>query len=446
MRSPTAILKSLYDKPALVSADYANAVIEALNNKDMSFFMKEDGEEVAELRVKPLFAAPEQSPSNQIGVMVSIEGGLTHKPAPCSGLSSYVQLRRVMEELNADPTISTVVMEMDTPGGMAYQCFETARYIRELFDQSGKKLITYVDGVYGANSAGYALASIADEVIANPDAHVGSIGVVVGIRNTLPKDIKDGVEIKHITFGSKKRPFTAEGNLTKEFIASLEEQVNELGQQFLTHVATFRPLSEDQVQKLEAESFIAAKALELGLVDKVMERDEFLSYLNEVIQETNKETITLSHETLAAQEQLMEQMSEMSKLVSELKSSNDVLTADNKKLASALEAVIAERAEAKLKEEIEAIETSLASFEFIADKAAMASTLHSMTEEQRSSVLSVFEAAGEKVASIDETDVELKEMMGRTSSKVETEVSEEEFDANVLAAQMLAQKYNKGDK
>ena len=74
-------------------------------------------------------------------------------------------------------------------------------------------------------------------------------------------------------------PFNEDGTFREGFTADLQESVDELYATFVTHVASMRGIEEQVVRDTEARMFKGSKALELGLVDKVMEAEEFYDYL-----------------------------------------------------------------------------------------------------------------------------------------------------------------------
>src|SRR5690606_28987503 len=121
-----------------------------------------------------------------------------------------------------------------------------------------------VDG--SACSGAYALISVCDEIIANPMADVGSVGVVMQLKNNLPALAKDGVEIKFVYSGKEKIPYDKDLKFKKEFIESLQEGTDELYKEFTTFVAENRNLSVEAVENTEAQVFRAGKALELGFI------------------------------------------------------------------------------------------------------------------------------------------------------------------------------------
>ena len=157
--------------------------------------------------------------------------------------------------------------------------FESARYIRDLADDNDVKLISYVSKSF---SAGMVYSAVAHEIISNPSAEVGSIGVRVKLRNMNGALKNMGVEDVYITAGENKVPFDSDGNFTEEYKQEVKESVLELYDEFTDHVAMYRGMSKEDVIKLGANSFSSKKALTNGLVDKVMTLEDFKSYLEEI--------------------------------------------------------------------------------------------------------------------------------------------------------------------
>tara|TARA_R110002153_G_scaffold53726_2_gene149554 strand:+ start:2173 stop:3621 length:1449 start_codon:yes stop_codon:yes gene_type:complete len=220
--------------------------------------------------------------SATIGVL-DISGSLTYKPtgfeALCGG-TSYTGLIDEASVLCEMEEINTILMQVDSGGGYSYRAFESANEVKAMCQASGTKLIAYIDGI--SASAAYAWTAVADEVIINPDANVGSIGVVIQLTDSSGKDKKEGVKRQYITSDDTKVPFNEEGGFRSEFLAELQEGVTETYGKFVSHVANNRNLSEETVRSVKAKVYSAEKALELGLVDKIMTGREFTSYLTDI--------------------------------------------------------------------------------------------------------------------------------------------------------------------
>lgn len=264
----------LFNQPLLATESLAHSAATYVNNRLLGEvqaavnFDKPKGDARSLLKVKDDIA------------IIPIMGGLTHRmtfmDAMCTGgLSSYEGLRRGFDEALADESIKTIVLHVDSGGGEASGCFELARHI--VASRGKKKIVAYVDEF--ACSAAYALACSADEVIASPDADVGSIGVIMVHQELTKAFEKNGVTINVIKAGEFKglgSPFQA---LSEESKTRLQQRINDTYNTFTGFVADARNISEEAVKNTEANVYSAQEALELGLINSIMSQDDFLNYL-----------------------------------------------------------------------------------------------------------------------------------------------------------------------
>ncbi len=222
----------------------------------------------------------------EVGVAtLSVSGPLSYDmsflEAVCGGgeLSSYESIDSAMDEVVADGNIKTLAVMYDTGGGESRGCFESARRMRKLADENGIHLVSFIEG--GCNSAGYVLGCTAHEIIMMDDnaTSVGSIGALIALKNDIPKEMKDGSEVLFISAGDEKVPFDNEGKFKQEFLNELQENVDLLREDFISHVASYRDMTEKQISDTQARSFQPDKALELGLIDKKLSRADFFNYL-----------------------------------------------------------------------------------------------------------------------------------------------------------------------
>lgn len=219
--------------------------------------------------------------NSDVGVAVmNIDGPLTYKPVTVMGFdcggANYQTLKTDFAYL-IEQGAKTIALNISSGGGEAYQCFATARYMRQLANDNGVKIISFVDGL--AASAAYALASAADEIIVAEGSEVGSIGVLVRLLNDSKKLEKDGYERTFVTAGKEKIPFATDGSFRPEFLQDIQDKVDALYAEFTGFVAERRNLSVEAVMATEAKTFLPEKALQLGLIDKVMTVEGFYEYL-----------------------------------------------------------------------------------------------------------------------------------------------------------------------
>jgi ClpP class serine protease len=295
----------------------------------------------------------------KVGI-IELTGPLTYlhyQPMCGEAPTSYQSLVADVESM-ISMGAKTVVFDTDSPGGEAYGVFETAKHIRTMADKAGVKLLTYVDGM--AASAAYALASVSDEIIMNPSAEVGSIGVVVRLRNANKAMKSMGVEDTYVFAGKSKIPFNAEGDFAEEFLSDLQEKVNVLYGEFTSHVAQMRGMTPEAVTNTEAKTFLADKAIQLGLADKAMEVEEFYSYLSTVASgETNSKMLTARFLNKSKQEDTAK-MQELVELQAAFAALTDEKTQMEAQLSQAVEALTSAQAEASaVKEQLAQFQTEV---------------------------------------------------------------------------------------
>ena len=265
---------SIYNKPHLITPSAFDVILDYLEARNENGLV----DPVISTVVSDRNYAKEKSHNNGIGIL-KVDGSLTYKPVVtmCGEVgTSYTSLVQQVEEM-ADAGVKTIVMEVTSGGGEASHCFQAADEIRDICDESGIKLVGYADTM--ACSGAYALISVCDEVIANPSASIGSIGVVVALMDTSKALEKAGLRRIFITAGASKVPFAEDGTFKQEFLNEIQADVDRLNIEFATFVSKHTGLSVETVLSLEAKVFNAEEAVELGLANKIMTNKQFAAYV-----------------------------------------------------------------------------------------------------------------------------------------------------------------------
>lgn len=352
------LVQLLFNNHLLASEGTVSSVLSAYN-----LAIRQGSEQVG-LVQKPLksrrFGAKVfQKGDSKVG-LIPVRGALTYQEtgweAMC-GMCSYEHMQGVAEYMIKDQKVQELVLELNSGGGQAYGCFETAQRVRDLATENNVKITTYVDGV--AFSGGYAWACIADEVIMNPMAKVGSIGVVLPLVNTAARDKKEGIERIYVTSGKSKVPYDSKGNFTKEALAELQSQSTEIYNMFVNHVATNRGIEVKAVEDTEAKTFTTTDALKLGLADKVMSKVEFYKHFEGLYGEGIMSTANMQK----PQEDVskVETPALVTQLNATVASLQGDVAAEQAKVTSLTEQVTALTGEAAVKDtEIETLKTQLA--------------------------------------------------------------------------------------
>ena len=233
----------------------------------------------------------EYDKTTKIGV-IPITGMLVDRYDPFLdwyiGITAY---ETVLEDAKAmlEAGAETIVQHVDSGGGQAYNMLSSATELRSMVDEYGAKLITYNDGIMA--SAAYGVGSVSHEVYAHPDAETGSVGVVVSLTDYSALYKQAGIKRIWITAGEGKVPYNEDGSFSDSFLDGLQEKVDTLYERFTSHVSTYRNISQDSMKGLGANVYSTDKAIEVGLVDKAMTREEFVSYIKELSNKENKATM-----------------------------------------------------------------------------------------------------------------------------------------------------------
>ena len=338
------LTEKLYNTPHLITTSSFDRVIGYLEDRNSGVF---------EMAVKDVGVPKERylsyNPDTQIGY-VSMDGPLTY--IEYEGLCgpsgpSYQAIRDESTQL-LEAGAKVIVLDQSSPGGEAYMAFETARYIREQADKYGAKIIAYVDGL--SASASYAFSAVADEIIMNPMAEVGSVGVVVKLRNVNKAMKEMGIEDTYVYAGKSKIPFDSEGNFSEETLSDIQRKVDILYEEFVSHVAQFRNISKEAVVNTEAKTFLANDAIALGLADKQMTLEEFSNYLADIVERGDNMPIKniLGFKTKEEPLKMAEQDGDFAAQLESLKKQHSVELASFKEQLETLQAAFEEQGAALL--------------------------------------------------------------------------------------------------
>jgi ClpP class serine protease len=90
---------------------------------------------------------------------------------------------------------------------------------------------------------------------------------------------KMGLKQIYITSAPGKIPFNADGSFTEKFLADIQDRVDMCGDAFATHVAEYTGIPFAAVKEMDAKIFSAQEALQVGLVNKIMDHQQFAAYL-----------------------------------------------------------------------------------------------------------------------------------------------------------------------
>lgn len=164
------------------------------------------------------------------------------------------------------PEIKAVLLYVDSPGGSVAPSVELYMAIEELAKK--KPVVAYVAGTMASGS--YYAAAHSTQIIANPGAVIGSIGVILQSPNIEELAKKIGISEQSISAGKHKQAGTIMRAWTDEERESLQGLVDDMYNMFTSDIARARDLDIDKIKDFaDAKIFIASRAKDVGLIDNV---------------------------------------------------------------------------------------------------------------------------------------------------------------------------------
>jgi len=182
----------------------------------------------------------------------------------CGGGTDINPIAHALMQAEKDPEVVKTVLDFDTPGGEVTGIPETGARIRKL--ALSKPVIAFSDATTA--SAGYWLASQADEFYGTPSSRQGSIGVYSAwLDQTLALE-KAGYSLELFAAGKHKAMGMPFRGLSDEERDMLQANVDAIYRDFKAAVTSNRRgVAEETMQ---GQMFRAPEALERGLLDGIV--------------------------------------------------------------------------------------------------------------------------------------------------------------------------------
>lgn len=185
------------------------------------------------------------------------------------GMSSYEQIGKTFDAMIKDSSVTGIVLDVASPGGMVYGAQELAD---KIFSARGTKPIIAVANPLAASGA-YWIAAAADRVVMTPSGDVGSVGVIAEHVDMSSAIDKSGGKVTVIR--SKNSPYKSEGNesepLSEEARANMQARADSIYNRFVSDLARFRGVSVEHVNENYGKGRIvdAKTAMAAGMIDRV---------------------------------------------------------------------------------------------------------------------------------------------------------------------------------
>lgn len=203
--------------------------------------------------------------------VISASGPLMKHASSMGGGASSVLLRQSINAAAKDPRVGAILLSIESPGGTSAGTYELASTIKRANEV--KPVLAHIEDL-GA-SAAYWLAAAASSISANLPAMVGSIGTYMVVSDLSAMAAKEGVKVHVIRAGQYKGMGTPGTEITADQLAILQDRVDSANELFLAGVMEGRKMDREQLNKIaDGRVYSAAKAKDLGLIDRVQTFDE----------------------------------------------------------------------------------------------------------------------------------------------------------------------------
>ena len=224
-------------------------------------------------------AAPDPPESGSVAVL-PLHGMIVPRADLLSEISGAVSVEAFTREFRAavaDPAVTSILIDIDSPGGDAQMIPELAAEIRAARDV--KPIVAVANPM--AASGAYWIASAAGELVVTPSGDVGSIGVYTAHTDLSAAQEKAGIKTTLVSAGEYKVERNPFAPLSEEAQQAMQDRVDAIYKSFVAEVAKGRDVSVDTVRNDfgKGRMLLAPLAKEAGMVDRVGTFDETLQRL-----------------------------------------------------------------------------------------------------------------------------------------------------------------------
>jgi signal peptide peptidase SppA len=192
------------------------------------------------------------------------------------GSGGLAGFREQLSAAAGNDDVSAIVLDVDSPGGMADMVPETAALVREV--RGMKPVVAVADT--NMMSAAYWIASQA-EVVTTPSGYAGSIGVYRTHVDTSGLNDQMGVKVTYISAGKYKTEGNPDEPLGRTGQRAWQQAVDDVYGDFVADVARGRGVSEEAVRSGfgEGRSLRGERAVRAGIADRVATYEEVVGQL-----------------------------------------------------------------------------------------------------------------------------------------------------------------------
>ena len=208
-----------------------------------------------------------------------------------SGVTYAYQLQSLLEEVAEDDRIEGLYLRVSTPGGTVVGSNVIYEALVDYKEATDNPIYVYIEGISASGGVWSMVA--ADKIFAAPGSIIGSIGVIgptlVFFNNPVALDggllgggvtTQDGIQQFVVSAGKGKDLGNPFRQPTEEELSILQTNINNEYDNFVTHIASTRDISEQTLRnEMGAYIFGTDLAQQYNLIDETSGRPEAIAAL-----------------------------------------------------------------------------------------------------------------------------------------------------------------------
>lgn len=242
-------------------------------------------------------------------------------------VTGYNYINQYLAKADNDPFIDEIVLDINSGGGYVKGLDDVIENIANL----SKPITTYASG--DMYSAAYYLGSSTDNITAEKDSGIGSIGVYVVHEESSKALEKWGETYSIFRSGKWKGAFNWFTPLAKHEKERLQQGVDEAASLFFNHVAYKRDIDTMTIADWQGDTFTATKAKELGLIDEIVGKTVTQSPVDKFLETKAESSATTNPQPKELDMDLVQALAENSNLKAQVADKETVLASKDAKIA-----------------------------------------------------------------------------------------------------------------
>lgn len=281
---PGGVLDLVFDQPLMITESKLAQIIAALENYNLGG----DG-----VKLSGTWEENGTSHDTEYGgkiAVIPVRGSLTNRTygmSALSGLTSYTQIRENIQVALDDPSIKSIILDLESNGGSVSGAFDLVDWIYSI--RSIKPIVAFANEY--AYSAAYAIASAADSIYLPRTGTLGSIGVIMQHKDISGMNESLGIKYTTLTAGKYKDDYTPNAPLSKHAISQAQRMLDTDYKLFVDTVIHNRPnLTSDVITGFGASIFHGQDAVDIGLADGIKSFEEVVNTMSKDIDMKAMET------------------------------------------------------------------------------------------------------------------------------------------------------------